>query len=272
MSVVINVIAPSLATFVTTLYYCAFLILSDKYASFLYSKGLLTRLKSSIMEGGATGRKGWSVLMENFVNALTTFSIPIWYIVTTLLPIIDRLDYSFKPIQTWISLCGIYVCFDFCYYITHRIVHEVPWLYKAIHKRHHEFTNIDSYTTGRADVIENIIFTSPGMLLWGYLCINLVAIPNAWMILIPAVSLLHDFALAHIGYYDTFLLHLINPVAFIWQYTLFSLKFSTRHELHHLTLTKNYSPFTPWMDEIFGTGVSYKKEQYKVTYAGEQKK
>ena len=48
-------------------------------------------------------------------------------------------------------------------------------------------------TLGRAEILENIVLTTPGVFLWTVLYLNLATTPNAWAILIPSVSLVNDF-------------------------------------------------------------------------------
>jgi sterol desaturase/sphingolipid hydroxylase (fatty acid hydroxylase superfamily) len=259
------------------LYLCAhlvaFMCFVDKYASFMYKKGYLTRCKSSISEASikSDGRKGWAMLLENYYTAFITFYPSVWYLVNKLLPVIDNLDFTFKPINTWISLCGIYICFDSIYYFIHRFVHETPVLYKSIHKRHHDLLPVDVFLTARAEIVENVLFSTPGLLLWSYLVLNLQT-PNVWTILIPVVSILHDFSIVHSGYYDSFYLYIVNPLSFIVQYTVGSRGMASRHENHHNLFTKNYAPFLPWFDRIFGTGKEFDHTHWNITYASEQLK
>jgi len=255
--------------FILVVHYTTYIVLSDKYAMFLYRKGLLTRCKESVEKH--KGRKGWSIVAENFFVSFVTLLPVSWYVVKTVLPVLASVDTSFKVVEVWCSLCGIYICFDVWYYFTHRFVHQNAFLYRYIHKRHHDTTPVDSYITGHAEVLENLLFTTPGVYIWAVIYLNAVHTPNLWAIVIPVLSLLNDFVLVHIGFYDTALLYAINPFSYIVQLTLASRQLCARHELHHNLVRRNYSPMLPWCDVIFGTGKKAEKQEWGITFVHEQR-
>jgi len=252
-------------------HYSLYVVAADKYGMFLYKKGLLKRCKESVpME---QGRKGWGLLMENWAIAFITLSPVIYYAVRNLYPHLHDLDLSFKPLHTWFWLCAIYFCFDGWYYFAHRFVHENPTLYRAIHKRHHEHTPVDTYSTGRAHIIENVLFTTPGVFLWELAYFSLAGPKfNAWEIVIPVLSLLNDFALVHVGYYDTMLLYAINPFSYFMQLTIGVRSMCARHEIHHNTITRNYGPMWPFFDRLFGTAKPVEVKDWSITYESEKKR
>jgi len=252
-------------------YYTLFVYLSDWYATYWYAKGFLKRSKSSI-KADASGRDKWSMVTENFGIIFCTLFPVSWLLAKLFLPDkVLNLDYSFRPIHTLISQIGIYACFDTWYYFIHRFVHQTPYLYKAIHKRHHDMLPINTYVTGHAEILENLIFTSPGLCLWIFSYFNIVETPNAWAMIISFISLANDFALVHVGYYDNWILYLINPFSFVFQVCTGTIGMYSRHELHHNLFTRNYAPMSPWIDRLLGTCTEYSKEHWGITFQEEQK-
>eukprot|EP00026_Physarum_polycephalum_P013755 Phypoly_transcript_14194.p1 GENE.Phypoly_transcript_14194~~Phypoly_transcript_14194.p1 ORF type:complete len:284 (+),score=27.49 Phypoly_transcript_14194:69-920(+) len=254
-----------------SLYYINYIYWADKYGAWLYSKGLTTRCKSSINYD--TSRRNYrEMILEDFFTAVTTFMAPSWYMATKIAPVYETIDFSFKPFETWLSLVALYVFFDTWYFFTHRLVHEIPAVYTTIHKRHHDTLPVDTYVVGRAEILENLILTTPGVMIWAFVYLNFAPAPNVWAIFIPVVSLTSDFVLVHVGYYDTIYMYALNPFSLVVQYSLFSSGNVTRHELHHNLFTKNYSPMFPWFDRIFGTIAEATPNYWGITVADEREK
>eukprot|EP00026_Physarum_polycephalum_P012486 Phypoly_transcript_12800.p1 GENE.Phypoly_transcript_12800~~Phypoly_transcript_12800.p1 ORF type:complete len:293 (+),score=28.92 Phypoly_transcript_12800:66-881(+) len=254
----------------TVFYYLTYVYWADKYGAWLYSKGLTTRLQSSINYATA-GRNYKAMMLEEFFVMFITFFPAAWVLVHHVLPVYESLDFSFKLFETWGSLLGIYFCFDTWYFVFHKLFHEIPWLYKTVHKRHHDMLPIDSYVTARAEIFENLILSTPGIVIWALVYLHSAQVPNAWAILVPITSLTSDFVLVHIGYYDTIYMYAINPISLVVQYSFFSSGNIPRHELHHNLFTKNYSPMLPWLDRIFGSVAEPAQEKWKFSYATEKK-
>eukprot|EP00026_Physarum_polycephalum_P013431 Phypoly_transcript_13830.p1 GENE.Phypoly_transcript_13830~~Phypoly_transcript_13830.p1 ORF type:complete len:276 (+),score=14.18 Phypoly_transcript_13830:71-898(+) len=251
------------------LHICNYIYWADKYASWLYIKGLTTKNKSSI-NYDISGRDYKRMLWENFVVGISTGLFPAWVLAHYLLQH-TTIDFSMKLLETWLAMISLYFCFDTWYFFSHKFVHTIPCLYKAIHKHHHDLLPIDAYTTARAEFSENLIMTSPGAALWVFVYFNVVQVPNIWSLLIPVFSVTSDVVLGHVGYYDTIYLYAINPFSLIVQYSFFSKSgLATRHELHHYYFTKNFSPLLPWMDRIFGTNIDPVPDRWNVTYEDEK--
>ncbi|TPX67046.1 hypothetical protein SpCBS45565_g04000 [Spizellomyces sp. 'palustris'] len=260
-----------LVTTVFTGFFSANLVLIDWWASKLYAAGYLKRRsKSMTKDKKEAERQSPLRIWENAVRYWVTVVGVVIYIVHKALPVLDKVDYSFKVVETWASLCLIYITFDFLYYFTHRFVHEVPVLYQSIHKRHHEDIPVDAYTTGHAELLENFIFTFPGVLVWAVLYMNTVDVPNAWAITLPVLSLTSDFAMVHVGYFDNILLNVLNPLSYIMQLSLGARQMYARHELHHLAVKKNYGPMLPYWDMIFGTQKEVVEAEWGLTAQGEK--
>jgi len=59
----------------------------------------------------------------------------------------------------------LYAWGDFHFYWTHRLLHASPWLYKHVHKEHHESFNPDPFSGLSMHPIESTIYFSSGIML-----------------------------------------------------------------------------------------------------------
>ena len=138
---------------------------------------------------------------------------------------------------------GVLIVFfwtDFHFYVTHRLMHMSPFLYKNVHYIHHQSHNVNVWSSLSFHPVEAIIFFS------AYLIVLVVPMPTfVWwsfklgMVLGP----LH----AHIGY-D------LGAVV----------KGPAHHYLHHALKNGNFGGFpTGLWDKLFGTELSntYEKKQ-----------
>ena len=140
-------------------------------------------------------------------------------------------------------------CEDFFFYWSHRLLHT-PWLYKRIHKRHHEYYNTIAMACIYTHPIELIIGNIFPML--SALCIfrsNMHAITlGTW---IPMrIMFTHD---GHSGYDFPFSPSKALPFA----------STSVYHNYHHLKNIGNYGSSLRIWDHIFGTNIVYLEQQEK---------
>ncbi|KAI9105213.1 hypothetical protein DFS34DRAFT_588563 [Phlyctochytrium arcticum] len=115
---------------------------------------------------------------ENFWDLFVTSLLPVFLLVKHILSRVatEGLDWSFHPVDIILSTTAIYLCFDTFHYFAHRLLHgvTVPSLYRAIHKRHHEEVPVHIYhITGKANFLESVLASSPGMTAW-------VLLTNYW--------------------------------------------------------------------------------------------
>ncbi|KAI8813429.1 hypothetical protein BJ742DRAFT_849731 [Cladochytrium replicatum] len=198
-------------------------------------------------------------ILENFGDLATLTYTPLLFLAPHLLHAVqtNTLDLSVKPIPIILGTILIYICFDLFYYFVHRALHEVPFLYRNIHKRHHEEHPVHVYLTGHAEYIENILAASPGLTLW-VLATNALTLSNGrplnlWNYVLPAVTLIMEFNTAHSGYLDHPLLYFTSPLQYFVKMLPITRKVSLEHEVHHLSMKKNYAPVFWVFDRIFGT-------------------
>jgi len=147
------------------------------------------------------------------------------------------------PAPTWpvflLSLAFCQFSEDITFYFSHRLLHSVPWLYKNIHKQHHEFSAPIGMSAAYAGLTEfflgnvvqaisgPIILQSHIIVLWTWLIIRL------WY----TVDV-------HCGY------------AFPWGLEAFVGKIYAgprHHDRHHAKFAVNYSSTLTYLDVIFGT-------------------
>lgn len=173
------------------------------------------------------------------------FSCMIYYFVKFM-----GFSYDFASIPKWYNLCiAIFGCScieDTWHYFVHRYMHE-PWLYKRIHKMHHEFQNPFSLTAEYAHPLEQAglgIGFALGLVIYG------THIAHVWLWM--ACRTLQACE-AHSGY-DVMLF--INPWRVFPWYAA-----DGHHDFHHENFVGNYGSFYTWWDDVFDTSVMYRRRR-----------
>ncbi|KAJ3305486.1 Cholesterol 25-hydroxylase-like protein, partial [Gonapodya sp. JEL0774] len=133
-----------------------------------------------------------------------------------------------------------YTINDFFFYVLHRCEHEIPYLYKYWHKRHHEFkvTNVGATSW-------NYWQESMGIMVCAELSAMIVGLSLFEYLIYLVVGIWGD-AHVHIGYRLPWnIMNLWNPPE--W------------HDFHHYKNVGNYAAgFTFW-DVVFGTDRHYRE-------------
>jgi len=157
---------------------------------------------------------------------------------------------SWKTIIPQVFFCQVME--DLCFYTSHRILHEVPYLYKNIHKQHHEFTAPFAWTGAYAHPLEfllgNALPASAGALVllpFGILLHPLVM----WVWLALRVYYVTD---AHCGY--SFPWGLENIFGF-------AICGPAHHDYHHKAFHGNYASTLRYLDKILGTEIHPPKKE-----------
>ncbi|KAJ1554109.1 hypothetical protein HK405_005990 [Cladochytrium tenue] len=178
----------------------------------------------------------------------------------------NAVEFRLRPLDIVLSEIGIYVCFDVIYYWVHRALHDSPFLYRWIHKRHHDRLPVHVYLTAHAHYLENLLAVSPGLCIW--VMINLRFISpgtfNFWNYILPATSLIMEFNTGHSGYMDHPLLYIASPLQWIIKALPTARWVAAEHEVHHLSLKKNYAPIFKLFDKMGGSHEEPAYEKFDV--------
>ncbi|KAI9320308.1 hypothetical protein DFJ73DRAFT_967229 [Zopfochytrium polystomum] len=180
-------------------------------------------------------------------------------------------DFTFKPLDILASNLIVYLSFDTVYYFAHRILHESPFLYRTIHKRHHDSLPVHVFLTAKAHILENVIAVSPAMILWNFITMTFITkgVFNFWTIMLPNLTMIMEFNTAHAGYLDHWTMYVVSPLQCI-KILPFARRVAAEHENHHLMVTKNYAPMFRHFDLLGGTHEGPAVEKYQTADVIEQ--
>ncbi|KAJ3180387.1 hypothetical protein HDU85_004092 [Gaertneriomyces sp. JEL0708] len=244
-------------------FFVGHMMVLEKYTDFLYLKAKV--LKRRTPKAQLTSERRY--IRENMIDYFFLTLTPLIVLVYNVYPTVEEhgFDFSFKLRDVLLSTIAVYFWFDTIYYIVHRMLHEVPFLYRTIHKRHHEDSPVHMYLTGHAHYLENLMAASPGLALWVCTVLYFFSspLPNFWTIVLPALTLTMEFNTAHAGYYDHFLLYAMSPLQWMVKALPYARWLASEHEEHHLLLKKNYQPVFKWFDMMGGTNSVPEPSKYK---------
>lgn len=137
------------------------------------------------------------------------------------------------------------VVFDFFHYLAHRVLHNVPWLYRNVHKRHHWHLHPSALSTYEQDGIDLLISTTLPLTLTS-------------MLSFPFSRIQFEFLLA----YKTFIeiaghcgleLKGYSFPQFPPVNSLSVCLHANDHDLHHTHVKWNYAKRFALWDKVFGT-------------------
>jgi len=172
---------------------------------------------------------------------------------------------TLTPIPSWTTIIALVffcqVMEDFTFYWSHRLLHEVPYLYKNIHKQHHEFTSPFAWTAVYAHPLE-------------FLLGNVIPASAGVLVLLPFGILLHPIIIwswlalrlwyttdVHCGY------------SFPWApEKIFGIVYAgpAHHDYHHKAFNGNYSSTLRYLDLIFGTEIYPPKKEIREKIEGKK--
>lgn len=125
------------------------------------------------------------------------------------------------------------------FYYSHRLFHEVKFLYKNVHKRHHEWVACIGISARYAHPLEDVLSNLTPLALGPLVAGSPIAF---WWIYFAAANL--STVIAHSGYHFPFI------------------QSPELHDFHHLAFDVNYGSFG-LMDELHGTDEKFlKSRQY----------
>ncbi len=139
--------------------------------------------------------------------------------------------------------------FDFGHYTTHRFIHSIPWMYRNIHKEHHQYILITPLTTFHQDPIDLLLTNILPLLFasWIIPTSSLFVCVMMWYKTLLEVG-------GHLG-------KVTKANSFpqcIWLPRSLGIELkSEEHNLHHRNPMRNFSKrFSIW-DKAFGTFEAY---------------
>jgi sterol desaturase/sphingolipid hydroxylase (fatty acid hydroxylase superfamily) len=142
--------------------------------------------------------------------------------------------------------------FDLFHYCAHRIFHAYPFLYRNIHKKHHEIVHPSAGTTFHMSIVDLLLGYSLPLLL----CTQILNMSNYMSFSclefnLMTVYLTYQEVGGHMGKY-------MSPTSSfpqcIWLPKLLGIELYTEdHDLHHTKVKYNFSKRFKIWDRIFNT-------------------
>ena len=180
--------------------------------------------------------------VQNFIQISLLFAatLSVSHYVTTGPPN----DYMYEILTFIPRSFAFELLFDLFHYTSHRISHSVPFLYRNVHKKHHEHRLVDINTTYNHTTLD-IICTVAGPFL-----------------LTATIIPVSDYSIIVMYWYKTIIEHVGHSgkessssfIQCIWLPKLFGIELYTHdHNLHHIDGRYNFAKrFVLW-DKLFGT-------------------
>lgn len=126
------------------------------------------------------------------------------------------------------------------FYCAHRLFHWSPWLYKTIHKKHHEHSNVISFCTLYVHPLEHVLINLGavfiGPVIWRTDIVTLII----WMNIATLNAVMSHSGVVH-PWYPQFIQNIIHA-----------------HDFHHSHFTCHYGAIG-LLDRLFQTEIIYPK-------------
>jgi sterol desaturase/sphingolipid hydroxylase (fatty acid hydroxylase superfamily) len=142
------------------------------------------------------------------------------------------------PLSVYLQLLGANFTNEFFFYFIHRSMHEIPFLYRTIHKQHHQYIGTIGFASEYAHLIEQILAND--LPTFGF-CFFYGVHPLIWFVFL--FWRLEETYETHSGY--CFRQTWLGRLGFL------NGKQAEFHDFHHTHNTGNYGHHL--MDRIFGT-------------------
>ena len=227
--------------FKSILYLYIFILLRNVFLSIFIEKTTIKKEKINILHNN-TNIYCKDLCKISFIN--TIFDIIISK--NILDNKIENYIYSFYNPFYFITISLYYeIILDFFHYIIHRTLHKIPFLYKNIHKMHHERYDINVFHSFRMHTLDYLL----GTLIPTYLSVKIC---NLTLIEFNILSVYQIF-IELSGHSDK----IIKSSSFIECIYLSKLlnieSYNVDHNKHHTFVNCNYSKRLSLWDKVFGT-------------------
>ncbi|KAI9352954.1 hypothetical protein DFJ73DRAFT_828959 [Zopfochytrium polystomum] len=183
-------------------------------------------------------------------------------------------DWRLSAPRAAASMVLLTVLFDANYYFVHRAMHEVPFLYRTLHKWHHHHNTPGKPPRPRTvTYVENLLAATPALVLWVYAADALLCSPaagfNPWIFVLPAFTVIMEVNTMHAGFLDHWLLYLASPLRWVVAVLPFArTDIAAEHEVHHAKGRKNYAPIFRLLDILGGSNEMPAVAEYVVAGEG----
>lgn len=142
----------------------------------------------------------------------------------------------------FLSLVSSLIVFHLSFYGVHRVLHEVPWLYRVVHKQHHEYTGSESVAAEYSHPLESLAVGFGCVALFPTLSGAHPLVFNVWL----AWRLMETYE-AHSGY--CFSRSALGRLGLLHGHG------AAHHDFHHTSNSGNFG--FEVTDSLFGTMDAY---------------
>jgi len=179
----------------------------------------------------------------NSIPALLTTTVPLSFLQYKILQWTYGFNVNTLPKSTlkfWKDFLVLTVVWDFALFWIHYSLHKFPYLYKTIHKKHHEFKTVEVSVGGHLTLIDYLLMDRLPPLIG-----MLVAKPDFSTMCAFLVFYYHIASRAHSGY------------ELPWDPLNWFMPYVRNHDYHHENTHSNYQTLFFYMDFLvdgFGKG------------------
>ncbi|KAJ3092518.1 hypothetical protein HK102_006295 [Quaeritorhiza haematococci] len=216
-----------------------------QYTKFWFNRGVLKRYQGAIPEERE--------ILTNFI-AGTSIQLPIaFWRAFNAERIAAKSVWRLDPLSLLLFHYIIFFLQDTWYYFGHRFMHKNKFFWKWVHGHHHEKKNINTFSTGYAAFVENLILVGPVLLLTALIMDTFWTEFNHAVFNLAWLSQFTIFILGHSGMRMHLVLHFPWVLAGLQRVFGSYSQIPEDHEMHHIYVMSNFSlNFTFW-DKLFGT-------------------
>ena len=189
-----------------------------------------------------------SAVFEQLVGTVVVVPLGVW----VLCPVlrwrgVHVCDTSVSVPSACVHLLGMVIGCDTMFYWVHRLLHDNKWLYRTVHKQHHEFKGTTVWASEYFGVIDMVLNILPGVL-------PAVVMGSHFSVLLVFTALRQwQTVQSHAGYNLPWYLDFCNVF-----------DGARRHDFHHSHNVGCYGDWFGFWDWLCGTDVPFNKYLKKI--------